>query len=83
MVALLERPWTFKLPSRVVYNAQMRTSFLNSLADASIPLNKLARNVPHGIKGLDMLELLWSKRVNVERSGWFIQVVGAIEVVRL
>jgi hypothetical protein len=58
----------------------MRQNFLSTLANPSIPLSKLSRNVPHGIKGEGMLELVWKSKVGVERVGWFVGVVGGLEV---
>jgi hypothetical protein len=58
----------------------MRQNFLSTLANPAIPLSKLSRNVPHGIKGEGMLELVWKSKVGVERVGWFVGVVGGLEV---
>jgi hypothetical protein len=61
----------------------MRQNFLQTLSDNSIPLSKIAktRNIPHGIKGMMMLDLLYTGRVEKERAGWFVGVVGGLEVV--
>lgn len=74
---------SYKLPNRVVYNETMKKSFLSDLADERIPLNspKFAKSVPHGMKGADLLEMLWTKRIKVERAVWLIQVIGAHDVV--
>ena len=74
---------TYKLPNRVVYNETMKKSFLSDLADERIPLNspKFAKSVPHGMKGQDLLEMLWTKRIKVDRAVWLVQTLGAHDVV--
>lgn len=61
----------------------MKKSFLSDLADDRIPLNspKFAKSVPHGMKGVDLLEMLWTKRIKVERAVWLVQIIGAHDVV--
>ena len=60
----------------------MKKSFLNDLADERIPLNspKFAKSVPHGMKGQDLLEMLWTRRIGVDRAVWLVQVLGAHDV---
>jgi mediator of RNA polymerase II transcription subunit 12 len=74
---------TYKLPNRVVYNETMKKSFLNDLADEGIPLNspKFAKSIPHGMKGQDLLEMLWTRRIKVDRAAWLVQIIGAHDVV--
>lgn len=60
----------------------MRAAFLLELANPSVPLSRLARSVPHGFKSMDAVGLAIDKRIEVERAVWFIQVLGAHEVVR-
>lgn len=74
---------TYKLPNRVVYNETMKKSFMNDLADERIPLNspKFAKSVPHGMKGQDLLEMLWTRRIKVDRAVWLVQILGAHDVV--
>ena len=59
----------------------MRSNFLLALSNPLVPLSKLGKNVPHGIKGEGMLELGWEKGIDVGRMGWLIGVVGGLEVV--
>ncbi|KAJ9103635.1 hypothetical protein QFC19_004210 [Naganishia cerealis] len=75
----------YRLPNRVVYNESMKKSFLNDLSDESIPLNspKFAKSVPHGMKGLDLLEMLWSRRIQVDRAIWLVHILGVHEVQNL
>lgn len=39
-------PWTYKAPSRVVYNASRLEGWYADLANPSVPLSKLAKNIP-------------------------------------
>jgi mediator of RNA polymerase II transcription subunit 12, fungi type len=59
----------------------MRQAFVADLANPNFPIHRFAKNVPHGFKGLDLLEMLYGKDVPVDRAAWFIQVLGAHEVV--
>lgn len=47
-----------------------------------MPLQKLAKSVPHGQKGPDVLDMLYANKVPVPRALWYIRVLGAIEIVR-
>jgi hypothetical protein len=73
-------PHTYRPPTRTIHNPLMRSNFLSTLSNPSIPLSKLSRNVPHGIKGEGMLELVWKNKVGVDRVGWFVGVIGGLEV---
>lgn len=42
----LDSPWTYKAPSRVVYNATRLESWYAELANPAVPLSKLAKNIP-------------------------------------
>lgn len=58
-----------------------RQTFISELADPSVPLHRLAKQIPHGFKGLELLEMLWTNNVNVDRGIWFVKVIGANEMV--
>lgn len=73
-------PHTYRPPTRTIHNPLMRANFLSALSDPQVPLSRLSKNVPHGIKGEGMLELGWERRVDVARMGWLIGVVGGLEV---
>lgn len=79
---LLHRPSTFRLPSRVTLNEQKREAWVNDLANPSIPLSKLSKNVPHGYRGEKLLDMIFARKVLVERAVWYIRAIGAIEIVR-
>lgn len=45
----------------MTYNDTKRLAFIADLANPEVPLYKLARqSVPHGYKGVDLLETMWS-----------------------
>ncbi|TXT13184.1 hypothetical protein VHUM_01585 [Vanrija humicola] len=59
MPAFSER--SFRIPVRVTYNDTKRLQFLTDLANPAIPLTRLMRNpVPHGFKGVDLLDTMFS-----------------------
>ncbi|KAI0675055.1 hypothetical protein C8Q78DRAFT_1010248 [Trametes maxima] len=72
-------PSSFRLPSRVTLNDSKREAWFADLANPDIPLSKLGKNVPHGAKGHDLLDLLHTKNVSVPRAVWFLRVFGANE----
>ncbi|KAH9940479.1 uncharacterized protein BXZ73DRAFT_88710 [Epithele typhae] len=70
---------SFRLPSRVTLNDAKRQAWFNDLANPDVPLSKLGKNVPHGAKGPDLLELLHTNNVSIPRAVWFLRVFGANE----
>jgi len=69
------------MPSRVTLNDSKRQAWLKDLANPDVPLHKLSKSVPHGAKGQDLLDLLHTNNVTVERAVWFLRVLGANEMV--
>lgn len=69
------------MPMRVTLNDAKKQAWFNDLANPDIPLHKLGKNVPHGAKGHDLLELLHTIGVTVPRAVWFLRVSGANETV--
>jgi mediator of RNA polymerase II transcription subunit 12 len=61
----------------------MRQAFIADLANPDFPLHRLAKSIPHGYKGQDLLEMLYTKEIPVDRAAWLIQALGAHEVVCL
>ncbi|CAO1622779.1 unnamed protein product [Sympodiomycopsis kandeliae] len=53
------KPHTYRAPPRVTLNEIKLSAYANDLADPSVPLSKLAKNLPHGFRGEKMLEMLW------------------------
>ncbi|KAI0829604.1 hypothetical protein BC628DRAFT_1314187 [Trametes gibbosa] len=70
---------SFRLPSRVTLNDAKRQAWFADLANSDIPLSKLGKNVPHGAKGHDLLDLLHTNNVAIPRAVWFLRVFGANE----
>ncbi|KZT67178.1 hypothetical protein DAEQUDRAFT_673722 [Daedalea quercina L-15889] len=70
---------TFRMPSRVTLNDTKRQQWFADLANPDVPLYKLGKNVPHGAKGHDLLDLLHSNNVAIERAVWFLRVFGGNE----
>lgn len=70
------------MPSRVTLNDSKRQAWFADLANPEVPLHKLGKNVPHGAKGQDLLDLLQSNNVAIPRAVWFLRVFGANETVR-
>ena len=77
----LPRSSTFRMPSRVTLNDSKRQAWFADLANPNVPLHKLGKNVPHGAKGHDLLDLLQSNDVAIPRAVWFLRVFGANETV--
>lgn len=49
----------FRAPPRVTLNEAKLAAYVRELADPSVPLIRLSRNVPHGFRGERLLEMLW------------------------
>jgi len=71
---------TFKPPPRVTLTDTKRETWLRDLANPSIPLRRLSRTIPHGIKNKVLLEQCTNKRVPTERAVWLAKCVGANEI---
>ncbi|KAI7949436.1 hypothetical protein MJO28_008257 [Puccinia striiformis f. sp. tritici] len=71
---------TIKVPGRVTLNEQKRENWLRELADDSVPLLKLSKNVPHGFKGEKLLEMLVSRKIDCSRATWYIRLIGLNEI---
>ncbi|CDZ97709.1 RNA polymerase II transcription mediator [Phaffia rhodozyma] len=73
-------PSTYKPPTRLILHESKRQTFFSDLTNPAVPLSRLARSVPHGIKGLDMLEMFATNEVPVERAVWLLKTLGACEM---
>ncbi|OAV99322.1 hypothetical protein PTTG_04592 [Puccinia triticina 1-1 BBBD Race 1] len=71
---------TIKVPGRVTLNEQKRENWLRELADNSVPLLKLSKNVPHGFKGEKLLEMLVTRKIDSTRATWYIRLIGLNEI---
>ncbi|CCM03316.1 uncharacterized protein FIBRA_05444 [Fibroporia radiculosa] len=76
-------PSSFRMPSRVTLNDTKRKTWFTDLADPDVPLYKLGKNVPHGAKGHDLLDLLHTNNVAIPRAVWFLRVFGGNETAGL
>ncbi|KAG5646821.1 hypothetical protein DXG03_002198 [Asterophora parasitica] len=74
---------TFRIPTRVTLNDSKRQAWFADLANPEVPLQKLGKSVPHGAKGHDLLDLLQSNNVDINRAVWFLRVFGANETAGL
>jgi mediator of RNA polymerase II transcription subunit 12, fungi type len=77
---LIKTQTTFRVPPRVTLTDQKREQYLRDLATPSQSLRRLARGVPHGIRGRMLLEQVCSKNVPVNRAIWFIRVISMNEL---
>ncbi|KAL8983564.1 MAG: hypothetical protein Q9177_004941, partial [Variospora cf. flavescens] len=71
---------TFKPPPRVTLTDGKREAWLRDLANSAIPLRKLSRTIPHGIRGRALLDQCLGKSIPMARSLWLAKCVGANEI---
>lgn len=73
-------PSTFKPPPRVTLTDTKREAWLRDLASPNVPLRKLSRTIPHGIRGKVLLDQCISKAIPTPRAVWLAKCVGANEI---
>ena len=71
---------TFRLPPRVTMTEAKRRSWLGDLANPNIPLRRLNRTIPQGIRGQGLLEQCQMHTIPLARAIWFAKCVGANEI---
>ena len=71
---------TFKPPPRVTLTDTKKETWLRDLADSGIPLRRLSRTIPHGIRGRILLDHCLSKDIPISRAIWLVKCVGANEI---
>ena len=76
----IKAPCTFKPPPRVTLTDAKREAWLRDLADSAIPLRRLSRTIPHGIRGKVLLDQCSAKNIPVGRAIWLVKCVGANEI---
>lgn len=76
----LDKAWAFKPPPRATLNGQMREAWLQDLASPNVPLRKLGRTIPHGIRHRSLLEQCCSREIPVSRAVWCARCVGIAEM---
>jgi mediator of RNA polymerase II transcription subunit 12 len=77
---LCTAPSTFKPPPRVTLTDTKREAWLKDLANPEVPLRKLSRTIPHGIRGKVLLDHCISKDIPIARAVWLSKCVGANEI---
>ncbi|OJJ43413.1 hypothetical protein ASPZODRAFT_146129 [Penicilliopsis zonata CBS 506.65] len=77
---MVTAPSTFKPPPRVTLTDNKREAWLRDLANPAVPLRRLSRTIPHGIRGKLLLDQCLSKWVPVGRAVWLAKCVGANEI---
>lgn len=80
MYSTVTTPSTFKPPPRVTLPEQKREAWLRDLANPMVPLRKLSRTIPHGLKGPSLLDQCATKQIPTARAVWFVRCVGANEL---
>ena len=71
---------TFKPPPRATLTEAKRESWLKDLADPGVPLRRLSRTIPHGIRGRVLLDQSLAKHIPPWRTVWLAKCVGANEI---
>ena len=71
---------TFRPPPRVTLTEAKRRSWIAELADSDVPLRRLSRTIPQGIRGTSLLEQCLANNVPLNRALWFVKCVGANEI---
>ena len=71
---------TFKPPPRVTLTDARKTAWFADLANNAIPLRRLSRTIPHGVRGRFLLEQCCTHGVPVSRALWLAKCVGANEL---
>ena len=73
-------PSTFKPPPRVTLTDTKREAWLRDLANPEVPLRRLSRTIPHGIRGKTLLDQSIGKDIPIPRAVWLAKCVGANEI---
>ncbi|EXJ68927.1 uncharacterized protein A1O5_07859 [Cladophialophora psammophila CBS 110553] len=77
---LISSASTFKPPPRVTLTEAKRKSWIADLANADVPLRRLSRTIPQGIKGQTLLDQCLQNSVPLSRAIWFAKCVCANEI---
>ncbi|KAI1749282.1 transcription mediator subunit Med12 [Xylaria castorea] len=79
-IGQITSPSTFKPPPRVTLTDSKREAWVKELAKPNVPLRKLSRTIPHGIRGRILLDQCLNKNVPTDRAVWLAKCVGANEI---
>ena len=77
---LISSASSFKPPPRVTLAEAKRKAWISDLADSNVPLRKLSRTIPQGIRGQSLLDQCIENAVPLSRAIWFVKCVGANEI---
>ncbi|KIW19532.1 hypothetical protein PV08_00104 [Exophiala spinifera] len=78
--SIINVPTTFKPPPRVTLTEAKRKSWIADLANADVPLRRLSRTIPQGIRGQLLLDQCLQNHVPLSRAIWFAKCVCANEI---
>ncbi|KAJ5766519.1 uncharacterized protein N7511_004135 [Penicillium nucicola] len=70
----------YKPPPRVTLTDGKREVWLRELANPTVPLRRLSRSVPYGIRGRLLLDHCIAKWIPVARAVWLAKCVGVNEI---
>jgi len=73
----MDAPSSFKPPPRVTLTDTKREAWLKDLANPTVPLKRLSRMIPHGLRGRALLDQCLLKEIPTQRAVWLAQCVGA------
>lgn len=77
------------LPPRVTLNDAKLNEYVRQLADPRVPLYQLSQRIPHGFRGVRLLDVLLhgalpgmapARSVPLSRALWLIRMIGALEL---
>lgn len=71
---------THKPPPRVTLTDQKREAWLKDLANVEVPLRRLARTIPHGVRNRTLIEQCVAKKIPISRAVWFVRCVSTNEL---
>ncbi|KAL2414812.1 Mediator of RNA polymerase II transcription subunit 12 [Exophiala dermatitidis] len=77
---LIRSASTFRPPPRVTLTEAKRKSWIADLANADVPLRRLSRTIPQGIRGQVLLDQCLQGSVPLNRAIWFAKCVCANEI---
>lgn len=75
------RASTFRTPARTSFNDTKRDAWFADLANPDVPLAKLGKSIPHGVRNHELLDDLYKREVAIPRAVWFIRAFGSNETV--
>ncbi|RPA81838.1 hypothetical protein BJ508DRAFT_107318 [Ascobolus immersus RN42] len=77
---MLNTAHMFKPPPRVTLVDSRRDNWLDDLANLRVPLRKLSRTIPHGVRGASLIEHCASRHITYYRSVWLCRCVNSNEL---